>query len=260
MRIGLLADIHGNDLALRAVLSDIENQGGVDQYWILGDLAAIGHAPVAVVEILRAQNNVQCISGNTDRYVCTGDRPPPLPVDVQADPALLPILLSVEGSFSWTQGAITEGGHLDWLSTLPSELRCELPDGTKVLCTHGSPGGGDSAGIWPAMEEEEISRLFAGCPCEIVCVGHTHWPLDIQVNGYRVINPGSVSNPVSSDTRARYAVISADEHGVRSSFHRVDYDRDAVISALQRIRHPAAQFIIQHLQGKHVPEGLKGIT
>ena len=56
------------------------------------------------------------------------------------------------------------------------------------------------------------------------------------------------------------AIISADEHGVHASFHRVDYDRDAVIRALQRLRHPAAQFIIQHLQGKHIPEELKGIA
>jgi hypothetical protein len=30
MRIALLSDIHGNDLALEAVLTDIEHQGGVD--------------------------------------------------------------------------------------------------------------------------------------------------------------------------------------------------------------------------------------
>jgi len=37
MRIALLADIHGNSLALEAVLKDIETRGGVDGYWILGD-------------------------------------------------------------------------------------------------------------------------------------------------------------------------------------------------------------------------------
>lgn len=30
MQIALLADIHGNDIALEAVLTDIEQQGGVD--------------------------------------------------------------------------------------------------------------------------------------------------------------------------------------------------------------------------------------
>jgi len=260
MRIAVLADIHGNDVALQAVFSDIEDQGGVDCYWILGDLAAIGHAPVAVLELLHSRSNLQCLSGNTDRYVCTGDRPPPSQTDAQANPALLPILLSVQGSFSWTQGAITEAGHLNWLSNLPAELHYELPDGTTVLCTHGAPCGGDFSGIWPTMTKDEMSRLLAGCQSEVVCVGHTHWPLDVQVDGHRVINPGSVSNPVGPDTRASYALISADNSGYRFDFRRVEYDRNRVIEALQAIGHPARRFIISHLEGKQLPEELVGIA
>jgi len=52
MKIALLADIHGNDIALNSVLKDIKEQGGVDEYWVLGDLVAIGHAPVKVLEII----------------------------------------------------------------------------------------------------------------------------------------------------------------------------------------------------------------
>src|SRR5690242_6318503 len=37
MRMALLSDIHGNPIALDAVLKDIAAQGGVDSYWILGD-------------------------------------------------------------------------------------------------------------------------------------------------------------------------------------------------------------------------------
>ncbi|MBT3381480.1 MAG: hypothetical protein HN742_39175 [Lentisphaerae bacterium] len=260
MRIALMADIHGNDVALQAVLLDIEERGGVDCYWIVGDLAAIGHAPVATLGLLQTQSNLQCISGNTDRYVCTGDRPPPSLADVQADPALLPILLSVERSFSWTQGAVTEAGQLGWLSALPAESRFTLPDGANVLCTHGSPAGGDFVGIWPTMGEKEVEPLLAGCKSEIICVGHTHWPLDLQVNAHRVLNPGSVSNPVGSDVRASYAVIEADERGHRVAFHRVDYDQNRVIESLRAMEHPARGFIARHLQGKELPEQLKGIA
>ena len=42
MRIALLSDIHGNPIALDAVLKDIEGRGGVDTYWILGDMVALG--------------------------------------------------------------------------------------------------------------------------------------------------------------------------------------------------------------------------
>ena len=36
MRIALISDIHGNLLALEAVLADVAAQGGVDAYWISG--------------------------------------------------------------------------------------------------------------------------------------------------------------------------------------------------------------------------------
>ena len=55
MRIALLADIHGNDVALQSVLADIERRGGADAYWVLGDLAAIGHAPIKTLERLSAR-------------------------------------------------------------------------------------------------------------------------------------------------------------------------------------------------------------
>jgi predicted phosphodiesterase len=42
MKIAVLADIHGNSMALDAVIQDIEQSGGVDEFWILGDLVAIG--------------------------------------------------------------------------------------------------------------------------------------------------------------------------------------------------------------------------
>ena len=50
MRIALLSDIHGNPLALDAVLADIEAQGGVDTYWLLGDFSSLGYDPVGVLE------------------------------------------------------------------------------------------------------------------------------------------------------------------------------------------------------------------
>jgi len=59
-----------------ALLADTRTQGGVDAYWILGDLVAIGPHPIQVMETLTALTNAHIIGGNTDRYTCTGDRPP----------------------------------------------------------------------------------------------------------------------------------------------------------------------------------------
>jgi len=68
MRIALFSDIHGNSIALDAVLQDIQKQGGVDAYWILGDLVAIGPDPVGVLDRLTSLENTRFIRGNGDRY------------------------------------------------------------------------------------------------------------------------------------------------------------------------------------------------
>jgi hypothetical protein len=54
LKVAILADIHGNPLALEAVLDDILTQGGVDEYWVLGDLAALGPDPLEALQLLAA--------------------------------------------------------------------------------------------------------------------------------------------------------------------------------------------------------------
>ena len=250
MRIALLADVHGNDVALEAVLTDIEHRGGVDAYWMLGDLVAIGHAPIETLERLTKLPNARFVCGNTDRYTCTGERPPPTVEEVRANLELLPTLVEIEGDFCWTQGAVTAAGWLEWLSALPLELRETLPDGTRALGVHAAPGTDDGRGIRVTSSEAEIQALLADSEADLICVGHTHLPFDRQVGGKRVVNPGSVSNPPGSDVRACYAVISANQQGYQVELRRVDYDQEQVIATLQRIRHPAAKFIIKHLRGE----------
>jgi predicted phosphodiesterase len=41
MRLGVIADVHGNDVALRAVLDDAARHH-VDRWWVLGDLVLTG--------------------------------------------------------------------------------------------------------------------------------------------------------------------------------------------------------------------------
>jgi predicted phosphodiesterase len=260
-RIALLADIHGNHFALDAVLNDINHHGGVDEVWVLGDVVALGPAPVEVLEQLAALSNVRYVRGNTERYVCTGDRPPPSLNEARADPALLQVLVDVAGTFAWTQGAVSQAGWLEWLSRLPLEQRAVLPDGTRLLGVHASPGRDDGPGFSPDYDRADQSRramerLLAGCTADLVCVGHTHRPMDTILAGTRVVNPGSVSNPAPAtdgppDLRASYALLEASSAGYSIEHRRVDYDREAVVAALERLRHPGAAFIIQHLRGQY---------
>jgi len=253
MRVAILADIHGNSIALDAVLADLQSQGELDAIWVLGDLVAIGHDPAGVLERLLKLPNAVFIRGNTDKYVTTGERPYPTLADATANPQLLMNFAEANQSFAWTQGAVTAAGRFDWLADLPLEYRVTLPDGTRLLCVHASPGQDDGSGFHPGLSQERRRALLAGCDADLVCVGHTHTVLDIEVDGVRVVNPGSVSNPFPPDLRAKYAILAADETGYHIEHQFVDYDHAAVIDRIRRVRHPAADYITQFMLGRNEP-------
>jgi predicted phosphodiesterase len=257
MRIAVISDIHGNSIALDAVLADIKASGGVQGYWILGDLAAIGHDPVGVMERLDELPNAVFIRGNADRYVTSGDFPQPDPDDVRANLSLLPVFTEVTRSFAWTQGALAVASWLEWLDDLPLDYRLTLPDGTRLMAVHASPGEDDGKGFNFTMTDDEMAAQLGDPQVDVLLVGHTHWPFDRQVNGVRIINSGSVSNPFPPDLRASYVLFDLNEDGYQIEFRRVDYDHEAVIDAVKRLRHPGGAYIIDFQQGRIEASWLK---
>jgi len=249
MRVALLSDIHGNSIALDAVLEDASNLG-VDAYWILGDLVALGHDPVGVLERLNDLSNARFIRGNTDRYVVTGDRPPPYAHAIGGDLEALTTFGEIAGTFAWTQGAITSAGWFNWLKDLLLEMQIELPDGTQFLGVHASPGRDDGSGIAPDISDVELRKILDGCSANLICVGHTHRAVDRRLDDWHVVNLGSVSNPRFPDLRACYVILNCDSHGYSIEHRRVDYDRERVISLVNQLCHPGAKFIIKHMRGE----------
>ena len=242
MVLGLISDIHGNSTALDAVIDDARGLG-VERWWVLGDIVALGPDPIGVLRTLEGLPNVEVIGGNTERYVINGDRPFPGLDDVRSDPDLLERLVEVEASFSWTRGVITAAGYFDYLASLRSEVRLTLPDGTRVLGVHASPHSDDGQGIDTIISDSDLSDLLEGCGADLVFAGHTHDATDRVVDGVRAVNLGSLSNPNRADRCATYCVLASDS-GSHEVHHRiVDYDHRAELDALHRVRHPASGYI-----------------
>ncbi|MBO9731036.1 MAG: metallophosphoesterase family protein [Chitinophaga sp.] len=247
MRIVLLADIHGNALALEAVLADIKRKGHIDGYWILGDLVALGPDPNGVLEQLMRLPGLQVIRGNTDRYVVSGDRPSPTLEEAREDSRLLPPLVEVANTFAWTQGMVTASGWLQWLKDLPVELSISLPDGSRFLGVHASPGRDDGPGIAPEMKDSDIQKFFGSCDANLVCMGHTHLPMERRWNGIHLVNPGAVSLSLTPNRNACYAILEAAKEGYSISHHEVSFDHQHVIDQLNQLGHPGRAFLIRHL-------------
>ena len=248
MRIAILSDIHGNPIALDAVLEDARPMA-VDGYWVLGDHAAIGYSPVEVLERLSQLDNAIIVRGNTDRYTVKGKGPPPTLEQAKADPDIVATFARTAAGSAWTRGFVSAHGWYDWLANLPMEERTTLPDGTRALLVHAAPGTDDGTGIHPGLSNSEIEQLTENSEADLVCVGHSHEVMDRSLATVRVVNPGSVSNPKAPDLRASYAVLDATENGVELRHRYVDYDHEAVIEAIRQSHHPAADFMIDYQRG-----------
>jgi hypothetical protein len=226
------------------VLRDIDAQGGADEYWALGDLAAIGYDPVGVLERLCALPGLRALRGNTERYVLTGDRPPPTEEDMLRDPHLLPTFVSVARSFAWTGGYLAATGWIGWLESLPTQLRASRPDGTQLLAVHSTPQTDGGRGLLDRMTDAELLRAIDGCGgANLVLAGYTHRPFVRVIGSIRVANLGSVSNPhpVTQDRRASYVMLHADHDGYQLEHRRIAYDYQAVIGAIKQSNHPSAE-------------------
>jgi predicted phosphodiesterase len=250
MRLGIVADIHGNDVALRAVVRDAAERG-VDRWWALGDLVLFGPRPVEVLEILRGLPGISMLSGNTDRYVLTGEQPAPhaTAADAAGDVGLVERYGAVAAGIGWTRGVLDQAGVLDVLAGLPAELRLRLPGGVSILGVHASPGADDGPGIWPGLADEQLGSLLAGCGADIVVGGHTHAATDRVVGGIRALNPGSTGMSKSRGQTSWLYLEDTGDGDLTVEQRDVPFDVDAVVSDLRRRRHPNTDYMTSVLTG-----------
>ena len=207
----------------------------------------LDRSPCEWLKILSKLPNVRLIRGNTDRYVAFGDRPSPSIDEAQDNLELLDALVEVANTFSWTQGMLTAAGWLDWLRDLQLDMRCTLPDGTRFLGVHASPGRDDGSGIVPNMDTTELRSLLTDCRADLVCVGHTHRPSEQRIDGGHIVNLGAVSLSVTEDKHASYVLLDAQQDGYSLAHRSIAYNRAAVIDQLKRIGHPGRGYLIKHL-------------
>jgi predicted phosphodiesterase len=251
VRLGLVSDIHGNAVALDAVLNDARRLG-VERWWALGDLVLFGPRPVEVVEALLALPSVAFVQGNTDRYVVTGEQPRPhaTAADAVGDVDLVERFGSMSAAIGWTRGALCQAGHLEWLARLPRRQSLELADGSALLGIHASPGDDDGPGIDTTATDDDLARLLAGCEADVVVGGHTHDATDRTIGDIRALNPGSVGLPRRC-VGASWMLIEAADTYTRVEQRRVPFDVDEVVDDVHARRYPTAGFIEAILRHTH---------
>jgi putative phosphoesterase len=242
MKFATLADIHGNGEALRAVLADLDEQGGADHILVLGDIVLLGPDPGEVVESLMERDAVG-VYGNTDCFLLATDwhRFDPQDEEEQADQALC----------LWALERLSERAQA-WLRDLPFQEELALGD-QRLLLVHGSPHSVVDV-IKADTPDDEVREMISGARADLVLFGHTHETLDRTVQGKRLINPGAVGYPIGEKGTARYALLTWDGDW-RVEFRLVHYDVEKTIARLLAAERPYRLWIAETLRrAAHVPQ------
>jgi len=237
MRLALLADVHANAEALRAVLADLDRCGGADRLLVAGDVALLGPDPQEVIELLMARE-ATAVRGNTDHFLFNTNWRAFEPEDEEgkADRALR----------LWTLEQLDERA-LAWLRALPLQRELQV-SGRRVLLVHASPRDVGQDLIKAGTPEEEIRRMIAGVQADLIIYGHTHEPLDRTVDDIRLINPGAVGYPIGEPATARYALLTQEGEEWRVEFRLVHYDVEKTIALLLAAQRPYRLWIAERLR------------
>lgn len=237
--VAVIADVHGNRDALRAVLDDLQTKPH-DALVIAGDLVLHGPEPKETLEMLRALD-ATVIRGNTDEYLIMR-RPP---ARLQSLP-------------QWCREQIGSDG-LCFLAALRFDTRIAPPQGRSpdddLLIVHATPTdieavlslAPDPFGEWSATPKERASQLVGDVSANLIVYGHIHRPSEGTVNGQRLASIGSVGFPHDGDHRAAYALVGWDGANWSVRHRRVPYDYRSVADALVIRQVPLAEVLRQRL-------------
>jgi len=239
MRVAIISDMHGNDLAFEAVEADIRGLD-IQQIVCLGDAVQGGPQPAAVVQRLR-RLNCPVVMGNADAWLISGEE--------TADEGIPPERLRRMGEIRlWSLSQLAEDDRL-FISNFQPTVTIRLENDLRLLCFHGSPTSFDDV-ILPAAPEEEFQKLLGAYTDQILTGGHTH-AQQIRRNGkYFFFNPGSVGFAYShnqpddefhADSWAEYAILTVAYGQVSLEFRRIPFDPNEMVRIYLESGRPFAE-------------------
>jgi predicted phosphodiesterase len=222
VRIAAVSDIHGNLLALEAVLADIDRRG-VDLTVNLGDILSGPLLPRETADRLM-ELDFPTISGNHERQVLCLDRE------------------EMGASDRYASETITQAQR-DWMAALPAVMR---PERDVFMC-HATPQNDVDCYLEDLVDGElrptslrAIEARTGSCDASLIFCGHSHIPRVAQLHcGQIIVNPGSVGIQAYEghhpgphvvevgSPHARYAIAERSSNGWIVECIAVPYDWDA---------------------------------
>jgi predicted phosphodiesterase len=215
----VLSDVHGNAVALAAVLDELE-EAAPDLVVFGGDLTwgSLPQETLALVDAMATPT--MFVRGNADRAL--------------SEPASTP-------RSTWMHDVHTDEQRA-LLSGLPQTVGVPVEGLGPVRFCHGSPRS-DEELITFATPEPRMRALMEGVDERVLVSAHTHLQFDREVAGIRSVNAGSVGMPyVDGPPGAYWALLGPD-----IELRRTDYDLDEAARRYRATDDPLAEEMVELL-------------
>jgi len=232
-RVAVLGDVHGNSVALAAVLEELHGEE-VDLVVWTGDLSW-GAEPTATLDLVRSiELPSRFVRGNAERMLhelADGSVAEPTERD------------------RWMLDAHSRD---DVAFTRPFEHAhsVEIDGLGTTYFTHGSPRS-DEELLTAGTPEERVAAATVGIAERVLVTGHTHSQYDREVAGVRAINPGSIGMPYEERHGAYWAILGADVE-----LRRTEYDLDEAVLRLRSSGMPDPEPLVENLLTPPTPAEL----
>jgi putative phosphoesterase len=233
-RVAAIYDVHGNQPALKAVLSDLKRVES-DLVVVGGDVAS-GPMPVEVLDLLQAvRDRVLWVRGNADREVVAAYDGGPRAIEaLMSDPAL-----AMDG---WAASRIGKRQR-DLLASFSESVEVDIEGIGAVLFCHATPNS-DEEIVTTVTPDGRLRGILAGTEQDVVVCGHVHTQYDRRLDDKRVINAGSVGLPYQGEPVGAFWTLLGTE-GIE--LRRSDYELRTAVEEFRAVGYPAVDDIAESL-------------
>ncbi len=233
----IITDIHGNIHSLNEAIRLIGEHENIDKIICLGDNFSLGAAPADVLKKLKALPDPIFIRGNHDRYLVERIWEYERPSIEGMDPDD-PVCIDIVANEKWTAEQLGEEGK-EFIGKMKRSHFVNL-DGVYAEFTHA---WFDRDDLPPSMTEAKKWRdhgqsKHTNAKTFVFIHGHTHIPRHDHFGNLRVYCPGSTGLPFDEDRRGVVAFLEIENGTAKWEVKRYDYDYDAAIERLNKVRPP----------------------
>ena len=202
MKFIIFSDIHGNVLALKECIKEIEKIK-IDGIIWCGDYVTDfpwSHEVIQIIKEYSKKIKSYIISGNREQNIIDFDK------DKKCN-------IRQKSNLEYTYKLLDEN-DIEWIKSLPDSIKIELDNGEYIYVSH-------------KCTYEKVDN------CKYKIFGHSHRQCNFIRDGVKYINPGAVGIPVDGNVGAEFAILEITEGYEKLEEYIVKYNIESLIESLK---------------------------